>query len=158
MECINVLKRSQRSSTQQQFNVNSEHLLVAAIFSTALSRFGVVLSRIPRCLKVCTCSITSPSNTNSWHGLAKLNTMTFVFFTFTISPCSTLQEASLYLEASQHLPQHFTWHSIERLFEVHKATMGWLIFCLILFYQSSQYEELVNNAIIFVKPSLTFGM
>jgi len=40
-------------------------------------------------LKVCTCSITSPSNTNSWHGLIELNTMTFVFFTFTVNPRST---------------------------------------------------------------------
>jgi hypothetical protein len=30
------------------------------------------------------------SNTNSWHGSAELNTMTFVFFMFIISPCSTL--------------------------------------------------------------------
>jgi hypothetical protein len=28
----------------------------------------------------------SLSNTNSWHGLTKLNTMTLVFFTFTVSP------------------------------------------------------------------------
>ncbi len=33
-------------------------------------------------------SIASPSNKNSWHGLAKLNTMTLVFFTFIISPHS----------------------------------------------------------------------
>ncbi len=46
----------------------------------------MVSSRIPKYLKVYTCSITSPSNTNSWYGLAKLNTMTFVFFTFTVSP------------------------------------------------------------------------
>jgi hypothetical protein len=28
----------------------------------------------------------SPLNTNFWHGLTELNTMTFVFFTFIISP------------------------------------------------------------------------
>jgi hypothetical protein len=33
--------------------------------------------------------MVSPSNTNSWHGLAKLNTMTFVFFIFTVNPRST---------------------------------------------------------------------
>jgi hypothetical protein len=44
---------------------------------------------IPRYLKVYTRSISSPSNTHSWHGSTKLNTMTFVFFTFTISPHST---------------------------------------------------------------------
>jgi hypothetical protein len=68
------------------------------------------------------------------------------------------QEVSLHPEASQHLPQQFTQHNIERLFEVHKTKIEWLIFCLALFYQSSQYEELVSSAIIFVKPSLTFGM
>ncbi len=30
----------------------------------------------------------SPSNTNFWHGSIELNTMTFVFFTFTVSPRS----------------------------------------------------------------------
>jgi hypothetical protein len=68
------------------------------------------------------------------------------------------QEASLHPEASQHLPKHFTRHNIERLFEVHKTTIKWLLFCLALFYQSSQYEESVRNAVIFVKPNLTFGM
>jgi hypothetical protein len=66
-----------------------ECLLVAARCSTTLSRFGVVSNRIPRYLKVCTRSITSPSNTNFWHGLAELNTMIFVFFTFIVSPRST---------------------------------------------------------------------
>jgi len=95
MERTNVLKRSQhnlmsiiRSSTHWQFNANSERLLVAARCSTALSRFGVVLSKIPKYLKVCTCSIMSPSNTNSWHGSIELNTTTFVFFMFTVSPRS----------------------------------------------------------------------
>jgi hypothetical protein len=32
-----------------------------------------------------------------------------------------------------------------------------VFFCLALSYQSSQYEELVNNAIIFTKPSLTLS-
>jgi hypothetical protein len=64
-----------------------------------------------------------------------------------------LQEASLYLEANQHLPQHFTPRNIERLFEVYKTTIEWFLFCLTLFYQSSQYEELVSSAVIFVKPS-----
>jgi hypothetical protein len=31
-------------------------------------------------------------------------------------------------------------------------------FCLVLFYQSSQYEELVSNEVTFAKFSLTFGM
>ncbi len=31
----------------------------------------------------------SPLNINSWHGSTKLNTMTFVLFTFTINPHST---------------------------------------------------------------------
>ncbi len=90
-----MLKRSQcsltsivRSSTQRQFNANKECLLVAARCSTTLSKFEVVSSRIPRYLKVCTSSIASPSNTNYWHGFTKLNTMTFVFFMFIVSPCS----------------------------------------------------------------------
>jgi hypothetical protein len=62
---------------------------------------------------------------------------------------------SLHPEASQHLPKHFTWHNIERLLEVHKATIEWLLFCLALFYQSLQYEELVSSVVIFPKPSLT---
>jgi hypothetical protein len=78
-----------RSFAQRQFNADNEHLLAAIRCSTTLSKFGVVLSRIPRYLKVYTHSITSPSNTNFWHGLVELNTMTFVFFTFTISPRST---------------------------------------------------------------------
>jgi hypothetical protein len=32
------------------------------------------------------------------------------------------QEASLRLEASQHLSKHFTHHNIKRLFQIHKAT------------------------------------
>jgi hypothetical protein len=91
-----MLKRSQHNSTsiicnsaQQRFSVNNEHLLATVRCSTALSRFEVVLSRIPKYLKVCTRSITSPSNTNFWHGSTKLNTMTFVFFTFTVNPCLT---------------------------------------------------------------------
>jgi hypothetical protein len=32
--------------------------------------------------------MTSPSNINSWHGSIELNTMTFVFFTFIVSPSS----------------------------------------------------------------------
>jgi hypothetical protein len=39
-----------------------------------------------------------------------------------------------------------------------KATIEWLLFCLALFYQNSQYEKLVSNVVIFVKPSLTFNM
>jgi hypothetical protein len=44
------------------------------------------------------------------------------------------QEVSLHPEASQHLPQHFTQHSIERLFEVYKTEIEWLLFlpCSIL--------------------------
>ncbi len=90
-----MLKRSQRnltsiicSSTQRWFNANNECLLVVARCSITLSKFGVVSNRIPRYLKVYTRSITSPSNTNSWHESTELNTMTFVFFTFTISPHS----------------------------------------------------------------------
>jgi hypothetical protein len=64
---------------------------------------------------------------------------------------------SLHLEANQHLPQHFTWHNIERLFEVHKTKIEWFLLCLVLFYQSSQHEELVSSVVIFAKPSLTFG-
>ncbi len=60
--------------------------MAATRCSTTLSRFGVVSSKIPKYLKVYTHSITSPLNTNSWHGSTKLNTMTFVFFTFTVSP------------------------------------------------------------------------
>jgi hypothetical protein len=45
-----------------------------------------------------------------------------------------LQELSLHLEGSQHLPQHFTWHNIEHLFEVHKIEIEWFLFCLVLFY------------------------
>ncbi len=91
MECFNVLKRSQRSltsiirnSAQRRFNTNNERLLAVVKCSIALSRFKVVLNRIPKYLKVCTCSITLTSNTNSWHGSAELNTMIFVFFTFTV--------------------------------------------------------------------------
>ncbi len=69
-----------------------------------------------------------------------------------------LQETSFHFEASQHLSQHFTWHNIERLFEVHKKTeIKCLLFCLALFYQNSQYEKLVSSVLIFAKPSLTLG-
>ncbi len=47
------------------------------------------LEQDPKYLKVYTCLIATPLNTNSWHGSTKLNTMTFVFSTFTMSPCST---------------------------------------------------------------------
>jgi hypothetical protein len=75
------------SSARWWFSANNKHLLIAIKCSIALSKFEVVLSKIPRYLKVYTHSIMSPSNTNSWHGSTKLNTMIFVFFTFTISPC-----------------------------------------------------------------------
>ncbi len=95
MERTNVLKRSQRSLTsiirsfaQQRFSANNKHLLVTTKCCTTLSKFGVVSNKIPRYLKVYTCSITSPLNINSLHESAKLNTMTFVFFTFTVSPHS----------------------------------------------------------------------
>jgi hypothetical protein len=91
-----VLKRSQHSltsiicrSAQRWFTANSERLLTTTRCSAALSRFEVVLSRIPRYLKVYTHSIASPSNKISWHGLVKLNTMTFVFFMFIVNPSST---------------------------------------------------------------------
>ncbi len=91
-----MLKRSQCSLTsiicsfaQWRFSANNEHLLVVAKCSNALSRFGVVLGRIPRYLKVYTRLIASPSNTNFWHGSTKLNTMIFVSFMFTVSPRST---------------------------------------------------------------------
>jgi hypothetical protein len=48
-----------------------------------------------------------------------------------------LQEAFFHLEANQHLLQHFTQHNIKHLFEVHKATIEWFLFCLALFYQNS---------------------
>jgi hypothetical protein len=67
------------------------------------------------------------------------------------------QEASLHLEANQHLTQHFTWHNIECFFEVYKATIKWFLFCLVLFYQSSQYEKLVSSVVMFAKPSLNLG-
>jgi hypothetical protein len=47
------------------------------------------LEQDPKYLKVYTCSIMSPSNINSWHGSTELNTMAFIFFTFTINPHST---------------------------------------------------------------------
>jgi hypothetical protein len=75
-----------RSFTQRQFNANNEHLLAVARCSTALSKFEVVLCKIPRYFKVYTCSIAPPLNTNSWHGSTELNTMTFIFFTFIMSP------------------------------------------------------------------------
>jgi hypothetical protein len=88
-----VLKRLQCSltsiihiSTQQWFNANNERLLIPTRCSTALSKFGVVSNKIPRYLKVCTLSIVSPLNTNSWHGSKELKTMAFVFFTFMMSP------------------------------------------------------------------------
>jgi hypothetical protein len=96
VEHTNVLKRSHRSLTsiicsfaQWRFNANSERLLAATKCSIALSKFKVVLSRISKYFKVCTCSITSPLNTNFWHGSTELNTMTFVFSMFMISPHST---------------------------------------------------------------------
>ncbi len=69
--------------------MNNKHLLAATKCSTALSRFEVLSSRIPRYLKVYTRSIMSPLNINSWHGLTELNTMTFVFFTFIVNPHSS---------------------------------------------------------------------
>jgi len=66
-----------------------KRLVAIARCSTTLSKFEVVLSRIPKYLKVCTRSITSPSNTNFWHGSVELNTMTFVFFKFNVGPHST---------------------------------------------------------------------
>ncbi len=91
-----MLKRSQHSLTsiihsfaQRRFSANNECLLAIVRCSIALFRFGVVPSRIPNYLKVCKHSITSPSNINSWHGSTELNTMTFVFFMFIISPHST---------------------------------------------------------------------
>ncbi len=95
MECTNMLKKSRRiltsiihSFAHWKFNANNKHLLAIARHSTALSRFEVVSNKIPKYLKVYTCSIVSPSNINSWHGSTKLNTMTFFFFTFTLSPRS----------------------------------------------------------------------
>jgi hypothetical protein len=76
---------------------------------------------------------------------------------FGIHRLQASQKASLHPEASQHLPQHFMRHNIERLFEVHKTTIEWLLFCLASFYQSLQYEELVSSVVIFAKPNLTFG-
>ncbi len=80
-----------------------------------------------------------------------------VYGIFGIHCLQASQEASLHPEASQHLPQHFTRHNIEHFFEVHKIDIEWFLFCLALFYQSLQYEELVNSAIIFTKPNLTLG-
>jgi hypothetical protein len=74
-----------------------------------------------------------------------------------IQHLQALQETSFHPKANQHLPHHFTRHNIKWFFEVHKATIKWLLFCLALFYQSTQYEELVSNAIIFTKPNLTLG-
>jgi hypothetical protein len=51
-----------------------------------------------------------------------------------IHSLQALQEASFYLEASQHLPQHFIWHNIKCIFEVHKTTIDWLFFYIALFY------------------------
>jgi hypothetical protein len=89
------------------------------------------------------------------------DTLTWVINVYGILSIHRLQasqKASLHLEANQHLPQHFIRHSIERLFEVHKVVIKLLFFCFILFYQRSQYEELVTGAIIFAKPNLTLGM
>ncbi len=90
-----MLKRSQRSltaiicsSTQWRFSANNKRLLAVVRCSITLSRFKVVSSRIPRYLNVYTRSIMSPSNINFWHGSTELNTMTFVFFRFTVSLCS----------------------------------------------------------------------
>ncbi len=92
MERTNILKRPQRSLTsiihsftQRWFSANNERLLATVRCYTALSKFEVVSSRIPKYLKVCTRSIMSPSNTNSWHRSTELNTMTFVFFTFIVN-------------------------------------------------------------------------
>jgi hypothetical protein len=41
------------------------------------------------------------------------------------------QEASLHPEANQHLPQHFTWHNIERIFEIYKAIIKWFFFVVL---------------------------
>ncbi len=76
------------SFAHRRFSANSERLLVVTRCSIALSKFKVVLSRIPGYWKVCTHSIMSFSNTIFWHGSVELNTMTFVFFMFTISPRS----------------------------------------------------------------------
>jgi hypothetical protein len=90
-----MLKRSQHSLmsiihsfAQRRFSANNKRLLANARYSTTLSRFGVVSTRIPKYLKVYTRLIMSPSNTNFWHGSTKLNTMTFVFFTFIENPRS----------------------------------------------------------------------
>jgi hypothetical protein len=76
---------------------------------------------------------------------------------FGIHCLQALQEASFHPEANQHLPWHFTQHNIECIFEVHKIIIEWGFFYIVLFYKSSQYEKLVNSAIIFAKPSLTLG-
>jgi hypothetical protein len=57
-----------------------------------------------------------------------------VYDIFSIHRLQALQETSLHPKPSQHLPQHFTRHNIERLFEVHKITIEWFLFCLALFY------------------------
>jgi hypothetical protein len=51
------------------------------------------------------------------------------------------QEASFHPEASQHLSQHFTWHSIKRLFEIHKTEIEWFFFCHALFYQNHNMKS-----------------
>jgi hypothetical protein len=43
---------------------------------------------------------------------------------FGIHRLQASQEASFHPEAGQHFPQHFMRHNIERLFEVHKATIN----------------------------------
>jgi hypothetical protein len=91
---------------------------------------------------------------------AKGDTLVWVVDAYNILSLHRLQasqDVSLHPETSQHMPQHFTRHSIECFFEVHKTTIDWLLFCLSLFYQSSQYEELVSSVVIFAKPSLTLG-
>jgi hypothetical protein len=47
--------------------------------------------------------------------------------------------------------------NIKCLFEVHRATIKWLLFCLVLFYQSLQYEKLVNSVVSFAKHGLTLS-
>jgi hypothetical protein len=53
---------------------------------------------------------------------------------FGIHRLQAVQKVFFHLKASQQLPQHFMRHNIERLFEIHKATIEWLLFCLVLFY------------------------
>jgi hypothetical protein len=91
---------------------------------------------------------------------ARGDTLTWLVDAYNILGIHCLQtskEAFFHPEANQHLQQHFTWHNIEHLFEVHKTTIEWFLFCLVLFYQNLQYAELVSSVLIFVKPNLTLG-